>query len=223
MHVHHSLHVLVIPAGFQPPILDMSVLDEIITVQTKDAIAMARRLAQEEGIFAGISSGAAVAAALRVGPLSPESERDSQIPCLLTQSVTRSSIYLDSLLTSQRYHQGCASAWSESIYSSHANRWQRVQVAERGENRGKLIVTLLPSFGERYLSTPLFQEYADAAARLPVTRLPPQGEIARIIYRNKYVSVFFIFIISYIYFLLIHNTQSFYNTYSRLHKCLILF
>ena len=62
-----------VPAGIQPAILDMSVLDEIMVVHTKDAMAMARRLAQEEGIFAGISSGAAVAAALRVGPLSPES------------------------------------------------------------------------------------------------------------------------------------------------------
>ena len=84
------VQALVIPAGFQPPILDLSVVDEIMVVHTKDAIAMARRLAQEEGIFAGISSGAAVVAALRVGPLSPDSERDLQVPCLLTQSVTHS-------------------------------------------------------------------------------------------------------------------------------------
>lgn len=55
-----------IGAGFVPPILDRSVLDEIVTVTEDEAEAMTRRLASEEGILAGISSGAAVAAALRV-------------------------------------------------------------------------------------------------------------------------------------------------------------
>ncbi len=89
-----------IGAGFVPPILDVKSYDEIIRVRNDDAFAVARRLAREEGILGGISSGAAVWAALRV--------------------------------------------------------------AERVEMKGKLIVVIIPSFGERYLSTalyaPLFEE-----------------------------------------------------------------
>lgn len=85
-----------IGAGFVPEILDRSVIDEIITVSNEDAFASARKLAKEEGIFAGISSGAATHAAL--------------------------------------------------------------EVAKRPENKGKLIVVLLPDTGERYLSTELFNE-----------------------------------------------------------------
>lgn len=83
-----------IGAGFIPAVLDLSMVDEIIQVDDDDAAATARRLAREEGIFVGISSGAAVYAAL--------------------------------------------------------------QVASRPENRGKLIVTILASTGERYLSSGLF-------------------------------------------------------------------
>src|SRR5262249_49187513 len=85
-----------IGAGFIPDILDRSVIDEVVTVANQTAFEMARALAREEGIPAGISSGAAVAAAVEIG--------------------------------------------------------------KRPEMTGKTIVTILPSFAERYLSTALFEE-----------------------------------------------------------------
>jgi cysteine synthase A len=85
-----------IGAGFIPQILRLDLVDEIIRVSNEDAGIMARRLAKEEGILAGISSGAAT--------------------------------------------------------------WAALQVAKRTENKGKLIVVVLPDTGERYLSTWLFQE-----------------------------------------------------------------
>ena len=88
-----------IGAGFIPPVLDEDLVDEIITVGNDDALNLARRLALEEGLLVGISSGAAVVAAL--------------------------------------------------------------QVARRPENKGKLVVVVLPSSGERYLSTVLFSDLAD--------------------------------------------------------------
>jgi len=85
-----------IGAGFVPQVLDTDLLDEIVTVTDNEAIAFGRRMAREEGLLSGISSGAALCAAVRVG--------------------------------------------------------------KRPENQGKLIVAIQPSFGERYLSTPLFQD-----------------------------------------------------------------
>ncbi len=86
-------------AGFVPEILNRSIYDEIIRVTNDDAIVTARRLAKEEGLFVGISSGAAV--------------------------------------------------------------WAALQVGRRPEHAGKLIVAILPSYGERYLTSPLYAGLMD--------------------------------------------------------------
>jgi cysteine synthase A len=99
-----------IGAGFVPSILRREYIDEVITVSNDEAIRMARRLPLEEGVFVGISSGAAVTAA--------------------------------------------------------------VQVGKRPENAGKLIVVILPSFGERYLSTVLFEELRTRSQQIPTVQLP---------------------------------------------------
>jgi cysteine synthase len=99
-----------IGAGFVPSILRRDLVDEVITVSNDDAIAMARRLPLEEGLLVGISSGAAVVAAL--------------------------------------------------------------QVARRPENTGKLIVVVLPSFGERYLSSILFEGLRNQAQQIPTSQIP---------------------------------------------------
>jgi len=99
-----------IGAGFVPSILRREYIDEVVTVSNDEAIRMARRLPLEEGVFVGISSGAAVTAA--------------------------------------------------------------VQVGKRPENAGKLIVVILPSFGERYLSTVLFEELRTRSQQIPTVQLP---------------------------------------------------
>lgn len=88
-----------IGAGFVPAILNTKIYDEVVCVKNDDAMTTARRMASEDGLLVGISSGAAV--------------------------------------------------------------WAAMEVAKRPENKGKLIVVIIPSFGERYLSTPLYSHLVD--------------------------------------------------------------
>lgn len=99
-----------IGAGFLPDILQMELIDEIVTVNSDDSMAMAKRMAKEEGLLVGPSSGAAVTAAIQLG--------------------------------------------------------------SRPENKDKLIVVILPSFGERYLSSVLFEKERQEMMNAPTEALP---------------------------------------------------
>ncbi|XP_066378503.1 cysteine synthase-like [Miscanthus floridulus] len=90
--------------GFIPEVLDTSIIDEVVTVSTEEAMVMARRLAKEEGLLVGISSGANVAACLKI--------------------------------------------------------------AGKDENKGKMIVTMLPSGGERSMNSDLFAEVRDECSTM---------------------------------------------------------
>ncbi|PYP91070.1 MAG: cysteine synthase A [Candidatus Angelobacter sp. Gp1-AA117] len=92
-------------AGFIPEVLRTDFIDEVVTTTLDESLQMARRAAKEEGVFVGISGGAAISAGIRL--------------------------------------------------------------AQREENAGKLIVVVIPDFGERYLSTMLFEDLRNEAARLP--------------------------------------------------------
>ncbi|GMT14564.1 hypothetical protein PFISCL1PPCAC_5861, partial [Pristionchus fissidentatus] len=121
--LQHSPHKIQgMGTGFIPEILDRTLFSEALRVHSDDAIAMAKRLATEEAILGGISSGANVCAA--------------------------------------------------------------VQLASRPENEGKLIVTNINSFGERYLSTTLYSEIRDAAEKLTTMSLDESLLIAQ-----KYVAL----------------------------------
>jgi hypothetical protein len=97
-----------IGAGFVPAVLNTAIYDEVIRVTNGDALNMARRMATEEGLLVGISSGAAT--------------------------------------------------------------WAALEVARRPENTGKLVVVIIPSCGERYLSTVLFEHLGLSAFDTPIDR-----------------------------------------------------
>jgi len=104
-------------AGFIPSILDLSLLKETLRIHSSDALAMAKRLAREEGLLVGVSSGANVCAA--------------------------------------------------------------IELAKRPENAGKLIVTSLADFGERYLSSELYSDIKEECERMKLSTLAEDVEYLR--------------------------------------------
>lgn len=116
--------------GIIPLNLDTSHIDETITVTTEEAMTNARRIAREEGILVGISSGANLAACLKVC-------------CLLPTNIMYSNI-------TEKY------TLCNILLGLHLDFIGQMQVAARAENKGKMIVTVFASAGERYISTQLF-------------------------------------------------------------------
>ena len=175
-----------IGAGFVPQVLDTRVYDEIIPVENDDAFALGKEMGRSEGVLVGISSGAALWAAIEIAKR-PGSEGKT-IVVLLPDTGDR---YLSTGVAGAHKIQGIGAGFvpqvldtrvydeiipvenddafalgkemgrSEGVLvgiSSGAALWAAIEIAKRPGSEGKTIVVLLPDTGDRYLSTPLFAD-----------------------------------------------------------------